>query len=207
MADESTHSNDMNAKKKCTRPGCGKTYVDAENDERSCVHHSAMPIFHDGVKRWPCCDGEAWDWSDFMAIKGCTAGKHTDVKPERPSAVTRATPAPVPAVVKDIEEFNRQQTEEEVAKKKLKEAEAPAPQTLLVTPAGNYKCCNKGCNKEYPPSENSPTACNFHPGQPVFRDCMKSWTCCQAKSYDWDEFMKIPPCQTGPHVPKMVPQS
>ncbi|EPR58178.1 CHORD protein [Toxoplasma gondii TgCatPRC2] len=194
--------------KKCTRPGCGKSYKETENEEGSCVYHAAMPIFHDGVKRWPCCDAEAWDWTDFMAIKGCSFGKHTDVKPTSPPPTAAATPAPTqPAVVKDIEEFNKRQKEEEEAKKRQKEAEAAKPQTPLVTPEGNYKCSNKGCNKEYSPNDNSPTACKFHPGQPVFRDCMKSWTCCQAKSYDWDEFMKIEPCQTGPHVPKMFCQS
>ncbi|KFH11286.1 CHORD protein, partial [Toxoplasma gondii MAS] len=165
--------------------------------------HAVMQRPGTGQTSWPLkVDNET------SGRECCSFGKHTDVKPTSPPPTAAATPAPTqPAVVKDIEEFNKRQKEEEEAKKRQKEAEAAKPQTPLVTPEGNYKCSNKGCNKEYSPNDNSPTACKFHPGQPVFRDCMKSWTCCQAKSYDWDEFMKIEPCQTGPHVPKMFCQS
>lgn len=29
-----------------------------------------LPVFHDGVKRWPCCMQEAWDWDEFLKLKG-----------------------------------------------------------------------------------------------------------------------------------------
>ena len=57
--------------------------------------------------------------------------------------------------------------------------------------------------KEYDESENSEEACNYHVGEPVFHDLKKYWTCCSNKSVlDWDEFMKLPTCATGKHVPQ-----
>lgn len=209
--------------KKCTRPGCGKTYVEHPNGvptADTCVYHSAMPIFHDGVKKWPCCSREAWDWDEFMRIPGCARGTHADTKQPRTSssdasAASSAATAVLPTAVKirDIEEFNRQQQQQEEQARVTRDAAAAAAASAVprlekpfVTAEGKYKCINKGCNKEYFPKENSAEACRFHPGQPIFRDCMKSWTCCNAKSYDWDEFVQLPPCRRGEHKPKMVAQ-
>ena len=30
----------------------------------------------------------------------------------------------------------------------------------------------------------------------------KYWNCCKQEAYDWDDFMKIPPCCVGSHIPK-----
>jgi disease resistance protein len=52
---------------------------------------------------------------------------------------------------------------------------------IFVTPKGLYKCTNKGCMKEYDPNDESALseeACNFHPGNPIFHDLKKYWTCC-----------------------------
>lgn len=37
----------------------------------------------------------------------------------------------------------------------------------------------------------------YHPGVPNFRDGCKSWSCCGAKAYDWEEFLALPTCTTG----------
>lgn len=69
---------------------------------------------------------------------------------------------------------------------------------------GLYKCINKGCLKAYAPSESEATCCKHHPGDPIFRDTRKYWTCCKKETWDWDEFVKLPTCQEGTHSPKMV---
>ena len=63
-----------------------------------------------------------------------------------------------------------------------------------------YICANKGCSlKSFVLEENNETACSYHSGEPVFHDLSKYWTCCGKKTFDWDEFMKLPTCAVGPH--------
>ncbi|XP_026193317.1 uncharacterized protein LOC34623611 [Cyclospora cayetanensis] len=67
---------------KCRRPGCGQSFSASSNREDACRHHKRLPLFHDGVKCWPCCEKEAWDWETFMKIEG---------KKAHPRACTVAT--------------------------------------------------------------------------------------------------------------------
>lgn len=62
------------------------------------------------------------------------------------------------------------------------------------------KCTRRGCLKEYTDGSNCETACQYHPGKPIFHDTKKGWDCCNKLAYDWDEFQKIPGCQTGAHT-------
>jgi len=62
---------------------------------------------------------------------------------------------------------------------------------------GNVRCKRFGCNKFFDP--NGPeTKCVYHKSAPIFHEVAKWWSCCpDHKAYDWDEFMRIPGCQTG----------
>nr|GAT59638.1 predicted protein [Mycena chlorophos] len=64
------------------------------------------------------------------------------------------------------------------------------------------RCTRKGCQAEY--TEDSTEKCTFHPGNPVFHEGLKSWSCCSEvykPVLDFDEFMKIPGCtQTDRHI-------
>ena len=91
--------------------------------------------------------------------------------------------------------------EEDEKKKKLEEEKQKEVKKVVVKD-GKHKCTNKGCNKEYLPEENADTVCGHHPGQPIFHDLKKGWTCCNKIVYDWDEFQKLPTCAVGAHVPK-----
>jgi len=78
---------------------------------------------------------------------------------------------------------------------------APAPATSK--PAGGEKekgkarCKRFGCNKYYDP-EGPPQECVHHKAPPIFHETAKWWSCCpDRKAYDWDEFMRIPGCQTS----------
>ena len=42
-----------------------------------------------------------------------------------------------------------------------------------------YKKCNIGCQKEFKPKEDS--GCIHHPGEPVFSNLKKYWTCCNVR--------------------------
>ena len=46
-----------------------------EDDERECWHHPGVPIFHEGMKYWSCCQKKTSDFQAFLAQAGCTLGK------------------------------------------------------------------------------------------------------------------------------------
>lgn len=196
--------------KKCTRNGCKKKYTDAENTPGACNYHPGKPIFHDLKKGWTCCNKIVYDWDEFQKIPTCASGLHTDSTDSttdeffKSGTVDNARKAlereENRVEVKRIEDFNK---EEEARQKIIDEEEAKKLKKPIVTPSGKYKCANKGCLKEYDPNENGPSACNYHPGEPCFHDLKKFWSCCKTTVWDWDEFMKLPTCQTGEHVPKL----
>jgi len=41
--------------------------------------------------------------------------------------------------------------------------------------------------------------CEYHPGEPVFHDAEKVWSCCNKRSKDFTVFLGMPGCETGPH--------
>ncbi|KAI9340422.1 HSP20-like chaperone [Zopfochytrium polystomum] len=64
---------------------------------------------------------------------------------------------------------------------------------------GTILCANKGCGKSFAPDDNAETACEYHPGAPVFHDALKGWSCCSKKVTDFNDFLKIAGCTVGPH--------
>lgn len=64
----------------------------------------------------------------------------------------------------------------------------------LEIPA-NATCRRKGCNAGYDPSiSRDDEKCVHHPGQPVFHEGSKGWSCCKKRVLEFDEFLKIPGC-------------
>jgi hypothetical protein len=133
-----------------------------------------------------------------MRITGCCVGNHSDVKMERPKiahvepqtvAISRICPGTESASHSELETSGTQQD-----------------LVPFKTPSGKLKCCHAGCMGEYEERNNGVGVCNYHSGKAGFRDTRKFWTCCDASSYDWDEFMKIPTCCVGKHEPKMIPR-
>ena len=58
-------------------------------------------------------------------------------------------------------------------------------------------CTHFGCQKRFPKGGPYPD-CQFHRLPPVFHETAKYWACCpDKKAYDWEDFQKIPGCQTG----------
>ena len=42
----------------------------------SCTHHPGVPIFHEGMKFWSCCQRKTSDFTAFLEQVGCTEGRH-----------------------------------------------------------------------------------------------------------------------------------
>lgn len=137
-----------------------------------------------------CCGESHWDWEGFMGIQGCTKGSHSSfVKPKVVVDNTPA-PAPIPAPVSiDIPVESA--------------TVVNVPMVPLILPSGKFRCAHAGCGKEFGENEQN-DVCEYHPGQPIFRDVKKEWNCCGANSYDWDDFTKLPKCAKGHHEKKLV---
>jgi hypothetical protein len=134
-----------------------------------------------------------------MRIPGCCVGNHCEKKIERPEVKSSGS--------------NYMYSPNEPPKSGPMSHSAPTPQPKIQdtipfrTPEGRLKCSHAGCMKDYDEADNSDGACHYHPGKAGFRDTRKFWSCCNASSYDWDEFMKIPTCCTGKHEPKRINSS
>ncbi|KAJ6006158.1 hypothetical protein N7451_004102 [Penicillium sp. IBT 35674x] len=154
---------------KCVHKGCGKTFSDPEED---CVYHPGPPVFHEGQKGWKCCKPRVLTFEEFLAIPPCTTGKHStvdDTPAPEPPKVTEEPPAPAPV-------------------------EPDSDDPSLDIPA-NATCRRRGCGTTYTGSTaRDDEKCVHHPGQPIFHEGSKGWTCCKRRVLEFDQFLKIPGC-------------
>ncbi|XP_056016372.1 cysteine and histidine-rich domain-containing protein 1-like [Ostrea edulis] len=67
-------------------------------------------------------------------------------------------------------------------------------------------CYNKGCGQKFDLANNKEDSCTFHPGQPVFHDALKGWSCCKKRSTDFTEFLNTPGCSKGCHTNVKPPE-
>uniref|UniRef100_A0A673KBZ2 Cysteine and histidine-rich domain-containing protein 1-like n=1 Tax=Sinocyclocheilus rhinocerous TaxID=307959 RepID=A0A673KBZ2_9TELE len=68
----------------CYNRGCGGRFDADKNSDDACQFHPGVPIFHDALKGWSCCKKRTTDFSEFLSIKGCTRGRHSNEKPQEP---------------------------------------------------------------------------------------------------------------------------
>ena len=61
---------------KCRNGGCLESYQSEDSLYSECVHHPGVPVFHEGMKYWSCCQRKTSDFSVFVAQKGCETGRH-----------------------------------------------------------------------------------------------------------------------------------
>ncbi|ETV71624.1 hypothetical protein H257_13084 [Aphanomyces astaci] len=188
----------------CKNFGCRDKFNPADNHASACKHHTKPPTFHDTKKGWQCCTEKlVYDWEQFELIEPCAVGFHSTTgiappKEERSGfgAPVLVVPAPAP-MVKSIDDYNQKNPSTVTA--------VPKPKPVVVRTDGKAKCVNFGCQKEYVVADNDERACPHHVGAPVFRDAGKHWSCCpKIVKYDFDEFLKIPPCVVTAHTDQRV---
>ncbi|XP_073144172.1 cysteine and histidine-rich domain-containing protein RAR1 isoform X2 [Henckelia pumila] len=182
------------------------------------------PKFHDGMKEWSCCKKRSHDFSLFLALPGCKAGKHTTEKPAKvvvtPKQPLYQTSATVASSSKDSCSRCRQgffcsdhgsqarpsnpKVSNSVldapseSNRTLQDAQPPEPKKIVDINQPQI-CKNKGCGKTFKEKDNHDEACSYHPGPAVFHDRMRGWNCCDVHVKEFDEFMSIPPCAKGWH--------
>ncbi|KAI8905962.1 chord-domain-containing protein, partial [Gorgonomyces haynaldii] len=187
----------------CKNKGCGKDY----DDTTECRYHPLGPIFHEGLKGWQCCSKRVIDFNDFMNIPGCTVGKHSlhASDPVSQPAVKQDSQPVKPADIKQQDSQPAKQQQEEIQpvvenkkeEPQIKEEELFDDPKAQIEP--NAPCKRRGCNKNYQDETSRTQECVYHPGQPLFHEGSKGYTCCNRKVLEFDEFLKIPGCTTGVH--------
>lgn len=60
----------------CKNGGCSQVYDGPQNNEMNCRYHPGVPIFHEGLKFWSCCQKKTTDFNTFLSQIGCEIGKH-----------------------------------------------------------------------------------------------------------------------------------
>ncbi|KAJ5429687.1 hypothetical protein N7491_006703 [Penicillium cf. griseofulvum] len=168
---------------KCVHKACGKTFTDPEED---CVYHPGPPVFHEGQKGWKCCKPRVLTFEEFLSIPPCTTGKHSTVDD---------TPEPEPTKAEEViapQPAEQKKSERPPISPVLEEPESDDPDAEI--PA-NATCRRRGCGASYTGSTaRDEEKCVHHPGQPVFHEGSKGWSCCKRRVLEFDEFLKIPGC-------------
>ena len=194
---------------KCKNYGCNKLFKEEDNADDVCCYHTGPPIFHDTMKCWSCCrERKSYDFDSFQLITGCAKGQHSTqpqgiaiaASPNAPTEVLKqeVTNTVFSAPLKSIDSYNKENPN-------ASSAAATAAKIMVRKSSRNAdgvtaKCQRKGCQKTFNIADNSPTACTYHKGQPVFHDAIKLWSCCpQKKCFDFDEFLAVPGCAVGCH--------
>lgn len=180
---------------KCVHKGCGKEFTDLEEP---CVYHPGPPVFHEGQKGWKCCKPRVLTFDEFLAIPPCTTGKHstvddTPVEPKKPAADVAPVPAPAPAPAPRPVQPTATAPPPAPAAPVVEESEDDDPSLEIQQ---NTTCRRRGCNTTYDPSKpRDEEICVHHPGQPIFHEGSKGWSCCKRRVLEFDEFLKIPGCK------------
>nr|XP_057924942.1 cysteine and histidine-rich domain-containing protein 1 [Doryrhamphus excisus] len=214
----------------CYNKGCGQQFVADKNKDDSCVFHPGIPIFHDALKGWSCCRKRTTDFSEFLSIKGCTRGPHSNERPSEPlvpevsSDKATSKHANGPEIIyqgpKSAEKLQKERPSSDEPKAKLPvKVSASLARELekldISTRAKNEKkesqgvvqgtrCKNAGCKTVYEGKETDMEVCTHHPGGPVFHEGYKYWSCCCIKTMDFNVFLDQKGCTTGKHrwIPK-----
>ncbi|CAB4007211.1 Hypothetical predicted protein [Paramuricea clavata] len=204
----------------CYNRGCAKQYVESENSEDVCIHHPGMPVFHDALKGWSCCQRRVTDFTEFLNITGCRKSKHSNMKPAEPE-VKPSNPVEITSHGqtthrKAVEKVQEPRPSDDLPYQRLKFSISDSLKKALekhkqsrttndentdpgVVQKGTT-CKNNACNGVYVDEESNKQACQYHPGNPIFHEGYKFWSCCLRRTCDFDEFLKQEGCSSGSHL-------
>ncbi|GAB1608782.1 cysteine and histidine-rich domain-containing protein 1-like [Argonauta hians] len=195
----------------CYNRKCGQDFDPEQNSDDACLYHPGEPSFHEGTKKWPCCNKSSSDFTVFLDFPGCKRGRHNPTplpKPETPKI--QEIPLPVsPVVVVQRPPSNASKVQLKMVvreglqtslQKMMQELDLQtnSNDTSSEVPLGT-QCNNAGCSKEFQGESSKDEECIHHPGTPVFHEGLKYWSCCLVKTTDFTSFMSQPGCHRGKH--------
>lgn len=204
----------------CYNKGCGKQYSPTDNNEDSCVYHPGVPVFHDAYKGWSCCNKKSTDFSTFLSFVGCAKSFHSNIKPVEPEK-PKTDKSKVDEVIivqgpKPVDPSERPSGDEplielkktvaanlEKALESLKliaENQSQNDSTSNATIPIGTSCKNHGCQSSYQGIQSDQETCTHHPGQAIFHEGMKYWSCCQRKTSDFNNFLNQEGCTQSKHT-------
>uniref|UniRef100_A0A0F8B449 Cysteine and histidine-rich domain-containing protein 1 n=1 Tax=Larimichthys crocea TaxID=215358 RepID=A0A0F8B449_LARCR len=214
----------------CYNKGCGVKFDANQNKDDSCLFHPGVPIFHDALKGWSCCRKRTTDFSEFLSIKGCTRGRHSNEKPQEPlrpevsSDKGEIKQTNGPEIIyqgpKSAEKLQKERPSSDEPKIKLPQKVSPSLTQVLEkldlnkkeeeqkkesqTVMPGTRCKNAGCKTAYEGPKTNADVCAHHPGVPVFHEGYKYWSCCCIKTIDFNAFLDQKGCTSGKHcwIPK-----
>ena len=160
---------------------------------------------------WKCCKPRVLTFDEFLDIPPCTTGKHSTVddmqnpepaqpptNPENELPPQKSVPTPNGA-------------QERASIPRLPRVPQPASSVTIPPPPESESddaslpvppdttCRRRGCNvtsaAESTSAGRDKEECNYHPGQALFHEGSKGWTCCKRRVLEFDEFMKIEGCK------------
>jgi len=70
-----TSSGEVKLGESCKNNGCKNTYRGSEEDYSNCKHHPGIPVFHEGMKYWSCCQRKTTEFQQFLEQEGCAIGE------------------------------------------------------------------------------------------------------------------------------------
>jgi len=202
----------------CYNKGCGQKFDPLKNSEDLCQFHPGVPVFHDALKGWSCCNKKSTDFSTFLSYQGCARGSHSNIKPPEADKPLKdqsqleeviAVEAPKPR-----EPMPRPSADEEMVA--LTSTVAPSLQNVIANlkakpetktddsvptevPLGTL-CKNSGCQAKFEGDQSEREKCLYHPGEPIFHEGMKFWSCCEKKTSDFDNFLSQAGCTEAKHT-------
>lgn len=157
---------------------------------------------------WKCCKPRVLTFDEFLEIQPCTTGIHSTV--DETPAPPKPTDTPAPSIKPN-------------ASKSDAETALPPPAARVPTPAASatptaaappesdsddpsasipakVTCKRRGCGAtsgdESSKASRDDEKCVYHPGQALFHEGSKGWTCCKKRVLEFDEFMQISGCKT-----------
>ncbi|KAM8934515.1 integrin beta-1-binding protein 2 [Pelodytes ibericus] len=214
----------------CYNKGCGQRFYPANNCPDACRFHPGYPIFHDALKGWSCCRKRTTDFSEFLAIQGCTKAPHSNEKPQEPlrpeiCGTKGSSDSPASNSCKEIivqgpksaEKMQKerpsvqeqmlplvfkvsQSLEQALEKLRLETKEESDHKVESEVAVIGTRCKHAGCKEAYQGAESESGTCIYHPGVPVFHEGMKYWSCCAIKTSDFNEFLDQRGCTSGTHL-------
>ncbi|CRK87088.1 CLUMA_CG000838, isoform A [Clunio marinus] len=195
----------------CYNKGCQKEFDVNDNGEDKCCFHPGHPIFHDAYKAWSCCNKKSIDFTEFLNYKGCTIGKHSNVKPLEPE---KKKEKDVPIIVEKKEvKVAKERPPFDSPCTKLEPTISPSfkkqmdnldlTKNTQISSDGSIPigtmCKHGGCKSSYESKYSDDEICLFHPGVAIFHEGYKYWSCCQKKTSDFTSFLNQEGCETGKH--------
>ncbi|XP_076239888.1 cysteine and histidine rich domain containing protein [Calliopsis andreniformis] len=75
-AQKSTFNTTVQIGQTCKNNSCKATYKGPASDDEECNYHPGVPVFHEGMKYWSCCQKKTTEFSVFLEQPGCMQGKH-----------------------------------------------------------------------------------------------------------------------------------